>query len=87
RRTGLKTAPRLGEAVRAAGAEVGIDSMVVKRKRSVLWVLAVKSGGEVVFDKSVRIGDAARVKEMAKDLTLALAEQLRPRGPLPEEAQ
>ncbi len=85
RKSGLKTAPRLGEAVRAAGAEVGVDSTVTKRKRTLWSVLAVKESGEVIFDKSVRMGDEARLQEVASGLAQAIAEQLRARGPLPEE--
>jgi hypothetical protein len=76
----VERAPAIAEAVSAAGAEIGLDSIVsgTKRRRK-LTVLAVTAGGEIVFDKTTRLPRKSPEKKaagLAGDIARAMADEL-----------
>jgi hypothetical protein len=76
----VERAPAIAEAVSAAGADIGLDSIVsgTKRRRK-LTVLAVTAGGEIVFDKTTRLPRRSPEKKaagLAGDIARAMADEL-----------
>jgi hypothetical protein len=81
----VRMARQIGEAARTAGADVGVATMVVKKRRKLLFrILVADSSGTVVFDKVSRLPrrrPERKVKAVLQGMASAIADHLRTTEP------
>ncbi|MFC1611199.1 hypothetical protein ACFL6C_09580 [Myxococcota bacterium] len=82
----VRMAGQIAETTSAAGADVGVASMVAKKRRKLFYVIvAVKADGTVVFDKATRLPRKRpdkKITGLGRDLARAISDELRSSEPV-----